>query len=580
MLRLFQTHQVRKQRELSGSLWDFSTLPVDGTEPVAKKAFVPGCWECDPDTVSYRGKACYERDFFAGGNIRLELKGVSHTAEVYLDGEKIASHYNAYTPFEAVAIGLPEKSHHLKVVVDNSFGEQSALHVENDYQSYGGITRGVALEGLGDMYVTYLHVTPAKKDGVWHAEIAAGIGNLTKKALQGKLRLRLEAWAAAAVGLPALSAGADRERTAGGHGEEAEIVAVVPAGEEALFCADICCPQAREWNPETPALYTVTALLCGEGGEIVDDLTERFGFRTVKVEGKRILLNGSPLRIRGFCRHEDHPQFGCALPVEAMQQDLLLMRDLGANSVRTSHYPNDERFLDLCDETGMLVWEENHARGLSEKDMRNPNFERQCEDCIREMIRAHYNHPSIYIWGILNECASHTEYGRECYASQFAQIRSLDMTRPCSFASCQFKTDICFDLPDVVSYNIYPLWYHDTPPADYLADLYGWVQRETGGAGKPFLITEVGAGGIYGYRTPAKVKWSEEYQAEALEKQLRAILSDENVSGVYIWQFCDCRVCDSWFGGRPRTMNNKGIVDEYRRPKLAYETVRKCFADA
>lgn len=141
MLRLFQTHQIRKQRELSGGLWDFATLPEDGTKPVAKKAFVPGCWECDPDTVSYRGRARYERDFFGGGNIRLELKGVSHTAEVYLDGEKIASHYNAYTPFAAVVTNLPEQNHHLQVVVDNSFGEQSALHVENDYQSYGGITR-------------------------------------------------------------------------------------------------------------------------------------------------------------------------------------------------------------------------------------------------------------------------------------------------------------------------------------------------------------------------------------------------------------------------------------------------------
>ena len=304
------------------------------------------------------------------------------------------------------------------------------------------------------------------------------------------------------------------------------------------------------------------------------------GFREVRTRGKDILLNGQKLQIRGFCRHEDHPQFGCSLPWAAMCRDLSLMRDLGANSVRTSHYPNDELFLDLCDETGMLVWEENHARGLSEEDMRNPNFERQCEDCIREMIGAHFNHPSIYIWGILNECASHTQYGRECYQKQLELIRSLDHTRPRSFASCQFKTDICFDLVDVVSYNIYPLWYHDTPVDVYLKDLYGWVQEETGGSGKPFLITEVGAGAIYGYRTPEKVKWSEEYQAQALEKQLSAILSQEGCSGVYIWQFCDCRVCDSWFHIRPRTMNNKGVVDEYRRPKLAYETVKKMFGGA
>ena len=96
-------------------------------------------------------------------------------------------------------------------------------------------------------------------------------------------------------------------------------------------------------------------------------------------------------------------------------------------------------------------------------------------------------------------------------------------------------------------------------------------------AGKPFLITEVGAGAIYGYRTPAKVKWSEEYQVLALEEQLGAILSYKDCSGVYIWQFCDVRVTNDWWITRPRTMNNKGIVDEYRRPKLSYETVKRIF---
>ena len=129
----------------------------------------------------------------------------------------------------------------------------------------------------------------------------------------------------------------------------------------------------------------------------------------------------------------------------------------------------------------------------------------------------------------------------------------------------------------VVSYNIYPLWYHDTPPEEYIDDLYQWVQNETEGAGKPFLITETGAGGIYGYHNPYNSKWTEEYQAEALEKQLKAVLGHEDCTGVYIWQFCDVRVCEEWFDKRPRTMNNKGVVDEYRRRKLAYDVVKRIF---
>lgn len=118
------------------------------------------------------------------------------------------------------------------------------------------------------------------------------------------------------------------------------------------------------------------------------------------------------------------------------------------------------------------------------------------------MITAHYNHPSIYIWGILNECASDTEYGRECYSEQYELIKSLDPYRPRSSASCRFKTDICLGYPEVVSYNIYPKWYHDVPVEDYLDELYQWIQNESEGTGKPFLITEIGAGAIYGYRTP------------------------------------------------------------------------------
>ncbi len=100
---------------------------------------------------------------------------------------------------------------------------------------------------------------------------------------------------------------------------------------------------------------------------------------------------------------------------------------------------------------------------LSLKDMQNPNFEKQCEDCIREMIENHYNHPSIVIWGILNECASETDEGRRMYKKQYDQIKSLDTSRPTTSATCRHFTDICLDLPDVVSFNMYTKWYKDCP---------------------------------------------------------------------------------------------------------------------
>ncbi len=551
MIRTFQTHCIRKQEELTERLWTFTALSGDK----AGESFpvhTPSAWETYPGFGLYRGEGRYETNFSPGGNVRIECKGVSHTAKVYVDGKLIAEHYNAYTPFSAVVQGLSRGEHTLAIVADNRFSDISALHVPNDYMSYGGVTRPVAVEEVADVYLERVHVTPSFDGTHWHTSVDATVVNLAE---ERPVTLRISIAEKECVLSPQL----------------------LPEGESVLH-AEFALEDVQIWSPETPKLYTVKAVL-NVGGKEVDDLFDRFGFREIKIEGKHILLNGEPLRIRGLCRHEDHPHFGCALPYEAMMHDLLLLKDLGANSVRTAHYPNDERFLDLCDELGILVWEENHARGLSLEQMQNPNFEPQAEQVTREMVLFHYNHPSIYIWGILNECASDSEFGKECYEKQFALIRSLDKTRPCSFASCKFKTDLCFGLPDVVSYNIYPKWYHDTPVDAYLNDLYTWVQTKTEGKGKPFLVTEIGAGGIYGYRTPYASKWSEEYQQKALSEQLTGVLSHPDCSGVYIWQFSDIRISEEWWGGRPRTMNNKGVIDEYRRPKLCYETVKRIFRE-
>lgn len=559
MIRTFDTHKVRKQRELTGRLWQFT--PCQGEYAGRQyQVATPSCFESYPDFGGYRGEGIYKTTFQGGGNLRFEFKGVSHTATVWLDGREIAKHYNAYTIFDVVLTNIPDGEHTLEIKADNRFSEESALHIPNDYMSYGGITRPVVLEQIADVYLKQVHVTPFFLNGVWSAEVEAVVANVSDAVQNCKVRADI--------------ARENVQETVQGtvQWEEVELA----PGEQRTLARTLTFPDVEEWSMESPSLYYVNAVV-EQNCVPTDDLIDRFGFRQVGMEGKRILINGKAVRIKGFCRHEDHPQFGCALPFSAMAADLALIRHLGANSVRTSHYPNDEIFLDLCDEQGILVWEENHARGLSFENMQNPNFEPQAEQVIREMIPAHYNHPSIYIWGILNECASETEYGKECYAKQLSLIKELDQSRLHSFASCKFKTDICLGLPDVVSYNIYPQWYHDTPAQEYLDDLYRWVQEETEGKGKPFLITEIGAGGIYGYRNPYHSKWTEEYQADTLEKQVKAVLGYEDCCGVYIWQFCDIRISEEWFGTRPRTMNNKGIVDEYRRRKLSYDVVKGIF---
>ena len=330
---------------------------------------------------------------------------------------------------------------------------------------------------------------------------------------------------------------------------------------------------------ENPKLYELECTLSlTEEGTPIDDLIERVGFRIVTALNGKIQVNGQDIMLKGFNRHEDHALVGASFPVSLMVQDLDLMVDMGCNSVRTSHYPNDERFLDLCDERGIFVWEENHARGLSLEQMRNPNFIQQCEDCNREMVEQHFNHPSIVIWAILNECASWSEEGRVHYARQLDQIRAMDDSRPLTFASCHREKEICFDLADIVSFNLYPGWYGPEDPGELCDIARGWADQ-SGGLGKPMIMSEFGGDGFYGYRSPNRVKGTEERQADIIDSNLDAYLKRDYLSGTYIWQFCDCRVTEEETGPlwRVQTLNNKGIVDGYRRPKLAYEVVKKHF---
>lgn len=553
MIRLFETHHVREIEELSGRLWDFTPME-EGYEEQVQKVMVPGCFENLPGFGNYRGYASYETVFEAEGTIRLEFKGVSHFAKVYVDGELAAEHYGSYTPFSVCLKQLKKGIHQLKVEADNAFREEYALDMPNDYMSYGGISRGVVLERLRAAYIRYVHFTPLyQKNGEWVCEIEAVCESLSDAPVKAEVIVQIA-------------------------GTEVRMEPqILNTKGTTVYQVQTTISNVTAWSMETPVLYTMDAKLILEG-QVIDDWIDRVGFRTVEICKNKILLNGKAIRVKGFCRHEDHPQYGCALPVEAITYDLKQIKDMGANSIRTTHYPNDELFLDLCDEMGILVWEENHARGIEVEQMQNPHFETQCEDVIQEMITAHYNHPSIYIWGILNECGSESEYGRSCYQAQYELIRKLDQSRPITSASCKFYKDLCQDLPDVCSWNIYPYWYEEKTATKMAGDLLEWIRGDGNGGEKPFLISEIGAGGIYGFRDPAHDVWSEELQAEILEKQLREISAMEDCVGLYIWQFCDVRVSRiDWAIRRPKSRNNKGVVDEYRRPKMAYHVVKEVF---
>lgn len=556
--RRFEHHRVRRVVSLDGC-WrlrvprDGATIePLDEASGEERDFFVPGVWETLLGMENYRGQAVARRTFEVAeaGAARLVFKGVSHTARVFVDGVEVGGHHNAFTAFAVDLPRLEAGEHELRVHITNEHGDASALHVPNDYYNYGGINRPVELQRLnGSAYLGRVHVTPRREADRWVAGVEAEVVNLGGP-IDGEVAVEL----------------AGRRLSLGGA-----------MGEGATqLSGEMSFEGVEPWSPGSPTLYMIDATLSVDG-RVVDDWRDRTGFRTVEVAGGRLLLNGEPVFFVGFNRHEDHAEYGCALPESAQAQDIAMFKDLGANALRTSHYPNDERTLDLCDERGLMVWEENHARGLNLEQMQHPRFDDQCRDCIAEMIEQHYNHPSIVLWGILNECASQTEAGRAKYAAQFEQIKSRDQSRPTTFASCCHGTDICQDLPDVAGWNWYPNWYGQAGAGDRIGHHLAWLAG-TPANDKPIICSETGAGAIPGFRDPRRrAKWSEERQVELIEELLDPLLGHERLSGVFLWQFCDVRVDEAVARGRPRTMNNKGVVDEYRRPKLSYEAVKRRF---
>lgn len=548
MIRLFEQHYIREQKELDG-MWNY--VREDGAQYTLP---VPGCIEQHPELLTYRGAGTFYKKIHIKKktNIRLTFKGVSHTADVYFDGTFLMHHYNAYTGFSGIVKNVEPGEHEIKVCVDNSFSEASALHVPNDYYTYGGIIRPVVLEQIGDVYIKDVHFTPYQAEGIWNGKIDAEIENLSDREISTELRISLA-------------------------GEQITAQVLIPPQDTVKTTLNIKCENAKAWDMESPILYLLNTELLVDR-KVVDDTIERVGFREISISGHQLCLNGKPVFLKGFNRHEDYGTIGSAIPLQLMVQDMDLMQEAGANAVRTCHYPNDERFLDLCDERGMLVWEENHARGLSLEQMCNPNFDRQCRDCIDEMITQHYNHPSIVIWGILNECESALKEGREKYQAQYEQIRNLDVSRPATSATCRHFQDICLDLPDIVSINMYSGWYQDVPVKERHEQELDWIAR-AGGEGKPVIVSEFGAAAVYGYRDRGHCKWSEERQADIIRENLEVYREDKRLTGAFIWQFADCKVTEEeWFSSRARCHNNKGVVDEYRRPKEAFDMIKELFS--
>lgn len=347
-------------------------------------------------------------------------------------------------------------------------------------------------------------------------------------------------------------------------------------------------PDFKLWSPEEPNLTTIEV-----AGRKV-----RFGMRTVEAKRGRIYLNGKPIFLKGFNRHESKMTSGSATSDALMMQDLQRLKALGGNFIRGAHYQQCERFLDLCDEMGVLVWEESLGWGNGQtytNDRFPPNELKDVTFCemqvrqTREMVRASFNHPSVIISGFLNECNSSLPECKALVDRLIETIRAERTGRLVTFAANIIEKDICCSNVDVVAFNAYP----GTIPAQpgTKAQLKSKVEKRFNEAvrifrgrypDKPIMVSESGCGGMYGVRDPNGSINTEEYQDEYLTDILETLWENPDVVGFSIWQMNDGRTrerycdlsCSAFFGG-----SIAGVFDQMRRPKMSATTIRRYFSE-
>ncbi|MEW5718056.1 MAG: glycoside hydrolase family 2 TIM barrel-domain containing protein, partial [Chloroflexota bacterium] len=332
-------------------------------------------------------------------------------------------------------------------------------------------------------------------------------------------------------------------------------------------------PDAAFWSPESPNLYELTVELA-RGGAALDRYTLPIGIRTIAVEGDALLLNGKPIYLKGFGRHEDFPITGRGLAPAVIVKDYALMKWLSANSFRTTHYPYSEQMMDLADRLGFLVIDETPAVGLFFAEEGLARRLELCRQYTRDLIARDKNHPSVIAWSIANEPHSWLPAAKPFFKNISDLCRSLDPTRPITLATYIGVDEESFEFCDLMCLNRYAGWYSQSGKIEegaacLAAELDALYQKFR----KPLILTEFGADTISGFHAQPPEMFAEEYQTEMLMAYINVLRSKPFVIGEHIWNLCDFKTSQAI--QRVGGMNLKGVFTRDRRPKLAAHRLRE-----
>lgn len=488
----------------------------------------------------WRGIACYTKEFAMpeledGGRAYLEFLGAAMIAEVYVNGKKLKRHEGGYATFRVDITEELREKNLLCVTVDNA--ENDYVYPQKaDFTFYGGLYRGVNLILTSDVHFELeedgtpgIHVTP-------EVDLAADIAFVTVETWQNS---------------------GDVEIYVNG-----ECVEVQSVNGKATVTFSIAHPHL--WNSvEDPFLYTAVATL-KKDGEAVDRVETRFGCRKIEFSGEKgFILNGKVYPLRGVSRHQDRAELGNALTEKEHREDMELIKEIGANTIRLAHYQHSQEFYDLCDESGMVVWAE-----IPYITEHMPTGRQNTMDQMRELITQCYNHPSIVCWGLSNEIAVHgvSDDLMENHRVLNDLCHELDKTRPTTMAHAfmlEHESPL-IEIPDISSYNLYFGWYLGAlEQNDSFFDEYHnkFPNRVMG-------FSEYGADANPQFQNnkPEQGDYSEQYQCKYHEYVLGTIERHPWLWATHCWNMFDFAADGRDEGGK-NGVNQKGLISMDRKLK-------------
>ena len=553
---------AQRQDILLNNDWNFrfSHQVQKGTEV---RVDLPHTWNAQDalsGKIDYkRGIGNYEKNLFIrpewkGKRLFIRFEGVNNIADVFINRRHIGEHRGGYGAFIFEITGKVEYGKENSILVRVNNGEQlDIMPLVGDFNFYGGIYRDVHLLITDETCISPLdYASPGVRliqDSVSHryAKVRAivDLSNGSSGNQEVELNVRL----------------LDGQRVVKEGTKNVNLSGNEVMQQELTFEID----QPHLWNGrQDPFLYQAEVTLF-RNGQMVDRVTQPLGLRFYRIDpDKGFFLNGKHLPLQGVCRHQDRSEVGNALRPQHHEEDVALMLEMGVNAVRLAHYPQATYFYDLMDKNGIIVWAEIPfvgPGGYNDKGFVDlPAFRANGKEQLKELIRQHYNHLSICVWGLFNELTELGDNPVEYIKELNVLAHQEDTTRPTTSASNQMG-DLNF-ITDAIAWNRYDGWYGGTP-----ADLGKWSDRMHKDHPEICIaISEYGAGASIYHQQDSLVKtvptswWHpENWQTYYHIENWKTISSRPYVWGSFVWNMFDFGAAHRTEGDRPG-INDKGLV--------------------